>query len=157
MANVLVIGCGNPVRSDDGLGWHAARALARRWGAEARFLADNQVELGEVELMVCQQLTMDLVEKLPGARRVIFIDAAARGTPGVVTREAVAPETPQNLVSHQFDPSTLLAAARALYGQAPEAVVFSVAAQSFDYSEELSPEVAAALPELVRQVLEFIG
>lgn len=156
MPSVLVIGIGNPLRGDDALGWQAARQLAHGLGsaAETQFVEDYRCVSadGAVEIMTCQQMTMDLVEPVHTADKVIFIDASVKGEPGALGCQRVAPETPQNLISHQFDAPTLLAAVKALYGVCPEAVVFSVTAGSFDYTEELSAPVAAALPELVRQV-----
>ncbi len=160
MPRVLIIGVGNPLRGDDALGWHAARQLARQWGAaaEAQFLEDNRCLSADesVEIMACQQMTMDLVEPVREAERVIFIDAAVTGEPGSLACQAVAPDAPQNLISHQFDAPTLLAAVKALYGVCPEAVVLSVTASAFDYTEELSPVVAARLPELVGRAVKLV-
>ncbi len=160
MPRVLALGIGNPLRGDDALGWHAARQLTRVYGAdaEAQFLEDNRWASADasVEIMTCQQLTMDLVEPVHSADQVIFIDATVQGEPGSLTSEAVTPEAPQNLISHQFDAPTLLAAVQALYGVCPKAVVFSVTASTFDYTEELSPAVAARLPELVKRVQETL-
>ncbi len=160
MPRVLVLGIGNPLRGDDALGWHAARRLTRLYGpdAEAQFLEDNRwVSADEsVEIMTCQQLTMDLVEPVHNADQVIFIDATVHGEPGSLTFETVTPEAPQNLISHQFDAPTLLAAVQALYGACPKAAVFSVTAGTFDYTEDLSPAVAARLPELVKRVREML-
>ena len=160
MPRVLVIGIGNPLRGDDALGWHAARLLAHGLGeaAEARFLEDHRCLSADesVELMTCQQMTMDLVEPVHEAESVIFVDAAVEGEPGALAWQTVLPDKPQNLISHQFDAPTLLAAVKALYGVCPEAVVFSVTASTFDYTEELSPVVAARLPELVRRVMALV-
>ena len=160
MPRVLVLGVGNPLRGDDALGWHATRQLARRYGAEAeaRFVEDNQWVSADqlVEIMTCQQMTMDLVEPAHEAERVIFIDASVKGEPGSLVCETVTPEAPQNLITHQFDAPTLLAAVKALYGVCPQAVVLSVTASTFDYTEELSPAVAARLPELLKRVDELV-
>ncbi len=160
MPRVLVIGIGNPLRGDDALGWHAARQLARQWGqvAEAQFLEDNRCLSADesVEIMTCQQMTMDLVEPVREAEKVIFIDASVKGEPGSLTCQTVTLEAPQNLISHQFDAPTLLAAVKALYGVCPEAVVLSVTASTLDYTEELSLVVSARLPELVNRVEELV-
>lgn len=160
MTRILVIGVGNPLRGDDGLGWRATQQLARMFGAEAEacFLDENRFLSPDeaVEILTCQQLTLDLVEPVHVAGRVVFIDASVKGEPGTLTAETVAPETAQNLISHQFDPPTLLAAVKALYGACPEAQLFSITARSFEFVEALSPEVAEKLPELVRQVSELL-
>jgi hydrogenase maturation protease len=161
MPRVLVIGIGNPLRGDDALGWHAVRQLAQGWGAaaETQFLEDNRCLSADesVELMTCQQMTMDLVEPVREAEKVIFIDASVKDAPGTLVCQTAAPESPQNLISHQFDAPTLLAAVKALYGVCPEAVVLSVTASTFDFVEELSPVVAARLPELVKRVQALLA
>jgi hydrogenase maturation protease len=158
MPEVTVIGCGNPLRGDDGLAWQAARLLARGLGAEPQFLEQGRCLSadGRVEIVTCQQLTLDLLETVHEAGRVIFVDASVQGEPGALAVETVMPDTPQNLISHQFDPPTLLAAVKALYGACPPAMLCSVTAASFDYVEQLSPPVERALPELVRRVAEMV-
>ena len=72
MAGVLVIGVGNPLRGDDGLGWHAAEHLRERL-----------VEL-HATVTSCHQLIPELAEPVSRAERVIFIDARVGPTPGTV-------------------------------------------------------------------------
>ncbi len=140
MARVLILGYGNPLRADDGLGWHAAKRLAPT-------LAGS-----DVEIITRHQLTPDLAEPVSRAERVIFIDAQAGGPPGELAIREVAPLTNAPvLLSHSLDPAALLALARQLYGTSPQAFVLSVASQSFGYSQELSPEVQSSLPELLRR------
>jgi hydrogenase maturation protease len=145
MTSVLIIGIGNPLRGDDGLGWRAIEELGRRLPPAA------------AELLTVQQLTLDLVEPVRDADQVIFIDAAAPGPPGTLSCETVEPGTPQSLISHQFDPPTLLACVQSLYGRCPRAMVLSITAATFDYGEQLSPVVAAALPQLIDRVLASLA
>ena len=66
----LIIGYGNPLRSDDAFGWHASRLLA-------------QVLTGQdVDVITCHQLTPELAEQLSRCRRAVFIDADAAGQAG---------------------------------------------------------------------------
>jgi len=59
--DALVIGIGNPLRSDDGVGWWLARR-AERW-------------LPPSQLRAVQQLTPELSADVAAAARVLFIDA----------------------------------------------------------------------------------
>jgi hydrogenase maturation protease len=68
MARVLIVGYGNPLRGDDGLGWHAAEAL--------------RAALPEAEILAVHQLTPELAEDASRAELVIFLDAAETGAPG---------------------------------------------------------------------------
>ena len=144
----LILGYGNTLRKDDGLGVYAAQALA-----SATLPAD-------VEVLACHQLSPELSATLAQAEHAIFIDAAlaANGEiPGTIKTRSLYPCTTQpSGITHYFDPETLLAMAQALYDHAPNATLFSVAAASFDLEEGLSPAVLQALPDLISQVRQSI-
>ena len=131
----LVLGIGNPLRGDDGVGALLAE--------EARGRS-------------VQQLTPELAEELAPLEAVLFIDAwlAPLGaTPQLtlITAAAGAAE------SHRLDPPQLLAISQALYGRAPEAQLLQVPAHAFDHGTALSAPLKAALPAaraLLRQWLE---
>lgn len=136
---LVVIGYGNPLRGDDGLGWRAAEVV--------------QARLPEAEVLTCHQLTPELAETLSQAARAAFVDVAVDQPPGRLQQTRLRPEAGARLgLTHQFTPTTLLGLARGLYGRAPDAVLFTVGGQSFDYTDSLSPLVEAALPELVRLI-----
>jgi hydrogenase maturation protease len=142
---LLVIGYGNPLRGDDGVGWRAAERLAQ----------DAAARPG-LEVIACQQLTPELAESLSHADRAVFIDAAAEGVPGAVSREVVEPADPgPEAFSHHLEPAGLLGMAQALYGHCPDARLITVVGERFDYSETLSPGVAAALDSVLQAVNDF--
>ena len=146
MNKALIIGYGNPLRSDDGFGWQAGRLLAQA-------LADQGAKI-----ITCHQLTPELAEPLSQSSRAVFIDADAQGTPGEIHHRAVRPQVPaSSTFTHSCTPSGLLASAERLYGHRPQAVVITVSAQSFAFGDTLSPVVSAALPEVVDQVCREIG
>jgi hydrogenase maturation protease len=127
----LVIGYGNPLRGDDGLGWRAAELL--------------QARLPEAEVITCQQMTPELAEPISRAARVAFVDAAAEGPPGLIRRRPVEPDASVPTVfTHHVNPGLLLSLSERLYGHRPGAVLFSVAGEAFDYGQALSPPVEAA-------------
>lgn len=142
MTSVLVIGYGNPLRSDDSLGWQAAEQL------EAAL--QNQPE---VEVRVCQQLTPELAEKLCAVKLALFIDASIDQPPGVFTCRAVEadPHLPLQF-SHDFTPAKLLAFTQLLYHNLPQSYLLSIGAETFALGESLSPAVEAALPDLLNRV-----
>lgn len=136
---ILIIGYGNPLRGDDGLGWRAAERLAVEWP--------------EAQTLTCQQLTPELAEPISRAARVVFLDAAAHGPPGSIHEQPLQPDAsaPASFTHHVI-PGVLLALSEKLFGHLPEAVLFSVAGESFDFGQALSPPVEAALPEVIRRV-----
>jgi hydrogenase maturation protease len=144
----LILGYGNTLRKDDGLGVYAAQALL------SLTLPDN------VEIRTYQQLSPELSPVLAQVDHVIFIDAAlvpSGEKPGVIKPRPLQPRTSQpGSIIHHFDPETLLAMAETLYGHAPQAILFSITAASFDLEEGLSSEVSAALPVLVEEVRKYL-
>jgi hydrogenase maturation protease len=134
MKGPLVVGVGNPLREDDGVGWRLAEALAEE-GARAQ---------------TCHQLLPELAAELGQVELVLFADARAEGPPGQVLFQALEASAAPGY-SHHLDPAALLALVQALYGRCPEAHLLSVAGASFGYREGLSPEVEAALPAALAQ------
>ena len=135
----LIIGYGNPLRGDDGVGQIAARDLAKR-------------AIGDVEVAVCHQLMPELAARIATADVVVFIDAEAGTDPpgSVVFSEVTRGESalPSGLV-HGVDPAALLFMSWKLYGRSPQAFLVTVAGSSFAFREGLSDPVTAALPEII--------
>ncbi len=146
MGKVLIIGYGNPLRRDDGFGWHASRLIARE-------LAGH-----EVEVMTCHQLTPELAEPLSQCSQAVFIDADSEGEPGEIHWREVLPQAPSSsALTHTCSPAGLLASAARLYGRSPQAVLITVSAQSFDFGDSLTPIVSAALPKVVERVRQLVS
>jgi hydrogenase maturation protease len=140
---LLIIGYGNPLRGDDGVGWQIADPLARLAGDSAT-------------VFVVHQLTPELAEPISSADLVVFIDACYEGQPGTWTCETIRPDpNPSHRFSHYFTPANLLSYTYAVFGVSPKALLVSVAGSSFDYSQGLSPTVAAIVPEIVASVSEW--
>jgi hydrogenase maturation protease len=140
-AGVLVVGYGNSLRSDDGVGWHAARLLA----------TDPRLEGARV--LGHHQLAPELAEDVSRASLVVLVDASAEGDPGSVSVRQIRPRpaTPTTW-SHHLDPETLAGLAQALYGVVPPMVLVSVAAGSLAEGDRLSSALERALPEVVEVV-----
>jgi hydrogenase maturation protease len=140
-AGVLVVGYGNSLRSDDGVGWHAAELLA------------TDPRLAGARVLARHQLTPELAEDVSRASLVVLVDASAEGDPGSVSVREIRPRpaTPTSW-SHHLDPQTLAGLAEALYGAVPPMVLVSVAAGSLTEGDRLSSTLAQALPEVVEVV-----
>jgi hydrogenase maturation protease len=138
----LVIGYGNPLRGDDGVGCAAADVL--------RGLV-SEGALDALDVLTVRQLTPELADDVARASRVVFIDASVDAPPGCVGVVAVVPGagTAGSGFTHQCDPGALLALAALVYGRAPAAWLVTVGAADFECEERLSPAVAAAVPDLV--------
>jgi hydrogenase maturation protease len=151
MPHTLIIGYGNPLRGDDGIGPRAAELLADRCGATLPLLPEG------VQVLVCHQLTIELAPQIAGADRLILIDARATGEPGAIEQCILTPAIPdRSSLTHHIDAQGLLAAAQMLYGHAPETILFTVSGSSFEGGETLSPAVAAVLPDLLARIRQAV-
>lgn len=141
---VLVIGYGNALRTDDGLGWHAAERLA------------SDPRLAGATVLRRHQLTPELAVDISAASFVVFVDAS-RAAAGALSVDPVetAPTTAIPW-THHVDPALLLALARDLYGRAPEAVAVSAGVASDAEGDRLSPLMEAVLPQVVDVVARIV-
>lgn len=149
----LLIGIGNPLRGDDGVGALLLEELAREGAAVgSRGLWRN------AELRTVHQLTPELALAVAEAQRVLFVDAWAnpdRPEPWIEplrtpTAEGEAPE------GHGWGPVALVALAERLYGWGGEAALLRVPAFAFPHGTRFSAPLVEALPvarELIRQWL----
>lgn len=145
MAELLILGLGNLLLSDDGLGVRAVERLAR----------DFVLPPG-VEAMDGGTLGLGLLGAAGECRRLLLVDAIrAEAPPGTLVRlegAAVEPAVRERLSPHQIGVADLLAALR-LVGRLPETVtLLGLVPASLELAAELTPAVTAALPELVRAV-----
>ena len=147
MPDTLIIGYGNPLRGDDGFGWHAALRLRE-------IIHDDGIEILPVH-----QLTPELMDPISRARRVIFIDAAVgddAGTLTVITIETTGGPAPA--FTHFATPAALLQGASSLYGAKPEALLITVVGLDFELGEKLSEPVQVALESLAGgKIRELLG
>jgi hydrogenase maturation protease len=95
MKRPLIIGYGNPLREDDGIGLRAAE------------LVERSLTSGEADVLQCHQLTPEVAVQVQDASLVIFFDAALDREPGkisVIPLYKVGPSA----WSHDLSPSQLL-------------------------------------------------
>src|SRR5512137_149559 len=121
MAPLLVIGYGNELRSDDGVGPKVAAAIAG-------------MQLPGVHAIACHQLTPELAEPIASARAAIFVDAAHDPIESVQVR-TIEPSATAQVSAHASGPQSLLALARELFGRCPPAWMITVPAMVFDFGE----------------------
>jgi hydrogenase maturation protease len=144
MARILVLGYGNPLRSDDGLGWQVAVQLFRA----------NQS--ADVEVLPCHQLTPELAETISRATVVLFIDCTKKGVPGEFHCEEIHWQTGSMPFTHDLSPTTLLDLASQLFGACPRAFLLTICGECFATGEVLSPAVNRQITKLKECVRELI-
>ena len=147
----LVLGLGNPILSDDGIGVRVAEQV------KAALPEDACVDVSEA----CVG-GLSLMERMVGYDRVILIDALCLepSQPGAIRRlnlEDLRSMSPSQHIASAHDTNllTALAAGRRMSLPLPEVVtLFAIEAENvLDFGEEMTPAVAEALPVAVRQVL----
>jgi hydrogenase maturation protease len=149
-AAAVVIGLGNPLMGDDGLGLAALERLRDTW-----------VLPPEVELVDGGTWGLTLLPVIERARHVVFLDAiatgAAPGTPVVVPRARLPRYLATKVSPHQVDLGDVLALAE-LRGTLPaETVALGLEPQRVEFGVGLSPLVAARLDALVERVVSRLA
>lgn len=137
---LIILGLGNLLLADDGVGVHAARAL------------ESEPPTGAVVREIGTSV-FDAVPLLDGATRVIAIDAVDAGhPPGTVVRFDVdaGEQRPSPASLHELDIPALVRSMPA--GRRPLVTVVGIQPAVIEPGTELSPVVRAALPLLLREV-----
>jgi hydrogenase maturation protease len=141
-AELLVIGYGNPVRRDDGVGPRVAEAV-------------EAMQLPGVRTLACHQLSPEDADPISRARKVIFVDAAVDHLEGVLFRKLEPGDTTQ-LMAHSADPRTMLALARDVFGHAPEAWWLTIPAINLGFGTDFSPEAEAGYQEALARIRALV-
>ncbi len=144
----VVLGVGNAFRGDDAVGL----AVAER----VRVLAP------ELEVVVCEQEPIQLLDAWEGADLALLVDAVSSGAePGTVHRlDATVEPVPATVFrgsTHAFGVPEVVELGRAL-GRLPERLlVFGIEGAAFSAGDELTPAVAAVIEPVVAELLEEAG
>jgi hydrogenase maturation protease len=150
MPKTLILGVGNLLMSDDGVGVR----VIERMEATCTLPADIQT----VDGGTCG---LDLLHFLEGVELLVVVDAANFGqAPGTIQRlegDAVPAFLAQKISPHEINLPELLFSAK-LTGIYPNrVVVLGIQPQTLALGLELSPPVAARVDELVGLALAEIG
>jgi hydrogenase maturation protease len=148
---ILILGVGNPILSDDGIGIHVARELKRK-------------DLQGVDVEELAASGLELLDAVRGYGKVVIIDAiqTTNGRPGefYVLEEKDFEKSVHGSSPHGINIATALAMGRKLVPEEmPDDVVF-IAVEAEDLvnvSESLTPKVKAALRKVVDRVVGEIA
>ncbi len=147
---ILVMGVGNTILKDEGVGVHVIREMMK-------------LDLPEdVELVDGGTAAIDLLHLIEGRERMVVIDAMLSDDeePGAIFRltpENIQPTFRGKTSLHQLGLKEVLDMADSI-GDCPDTVIFSIVPESIGtFGEELTPTIKARVPELIRLVLEELG
>jgi hydrogenase maturation protease len=164
----LIIGLGNPILGDDGVGWVVAEMVKA-----ALFNPDQPLPLVSasadhlsIEVDCASLGGLSLMERLTGSERAILVDAIFTGTKpiGSVSQFKLS-DLPDLTAGHSasaHDTSlrNALNVGRGMDIPLPEddnVIIVAIEAENvYDFSEELSPAVAAAVPHAIQAILALI-
>jgi hydrogenase maturation protease len=148
----IVIGLGNPMLGDDGVGWRVVESLQAQ--AAALGVAIDSLAVGGLSLM----------EHMIGYDRAIVVDSINLGDAAVGSVRCFPLESLPNPFaghlgsSHETNLQTALEIGRMLGAHLPGEVTL-VAIESpyvYDFTEELSPQVAEAVPLAAAMVISLL-
>lgn len=142
-AHILVLGVGNVLMGDEGVGVHVLRAL------------EDAPAIRHVRLLDGGTGGVSLLAEFDGAEAIVLIDATYDGRPaGTLTYlepQRVA-DLPRGLGAHDFGLKDLFAAA-ALLGRLPPLHLYTLSVKTLHpMCTELSPALAAAVPAAARRI-----
>jgi hydrogenase maturation protease len=137
----LIIGYGNEVRRDDGVGVVIAN----------QFIAEEPPD--DWRIITAHQLMPEHAYDVAAAEQVVFVDASIEGRPGNVTMTELAPSTHME-DAHALTPPGVLRLAVTLYDAHPTAHLVTVTGADFELGTGLSDVVAAAVPVAIKTICE---
>ncbi len=148
----IVVGLGNPILGDDGVGWKVAEEIKRQIPADA-----------QIEVLCLSLGGIGLMEHLIGYDRAILVDAfiSDQEVGSIITSKlSDLPNYSAFHITSAHDTSlqNAIKLGRSLGAQLPEDImVVGIATNPiFDFNEELSPSIAEVVPKAARIVLDLL-
>ena len=145
---LAVIGVGNLLLKDEGIGVHIARAL-------------QQIDIPHGTKIIDGGTSSDLPYYLRDVDKLIIIDAVkAGGKPGTVYRfhpHDVNIESEEILSVHELGLEQSLKMMSLMGNEPKETVIIGIEPKEIDWGTELSAELQQKIPEIVNLVLNEIG
>jgi len=145
----VVLGLGNPLMGDDGLGLAALERLREQW------------EIPGVELVDGGTWGMNLLPLVEESTNLILLDAIRSGdAPGTLVeweRDRLPRYLSLKLSPHQIDLREVLALAEWRDTMPEEVVAIGLAPRDVVMTTALSPEVEAGLERMVEATLRYLA
>ena len=144
---ILILGLGNTILTDDGVGIYVAREIGKR-------IEDPNVSIHEASLG-----GLELLDPMIGFDKVILIDAykTENGEIGTITRmNAENLKGGSAMTRHQVPFHEALELAHKLKMNIPkEIIIYGIKVKdTITFGESCTPEVAACIPEIVKTILD---
>ena len=149
---IWIVGYGNPLRGDDGVGQEVATALLRQ--------KNSAVGLASATIICAHQLLPEMALDISRSRFAVFIDAAHDGRPGGSVSLQLLGEPPgrnrasrrQQAAGRTSPRPTCLPCLATCSGLRPLGAVVTVGVVALGLGTGLSPQVQAAIPRAAAAV-----
>jgi hydrogenase maturation protease len=147
-SRIVIVGVGNLLLKDEGIGIHAVEAL-------------QQIALPPDVRLIDGGTSPDLIAYTRAGDKLIIIDAAkAGGEPGAIYRflpDDLAAEKGVLTSAHELGVAQNLSLMSLLGNKPSETIIIGIEPKEIDAGLELSPELQRKLPAIVNIVLKEIG
>jgi hydrogenase maturation protease len=145
MDKILIVGIGNLLCRDEGIGVHVIQEMK------------NMKLPDHIDLLDMGTSTMDLIGHLEGVKKLIVIDAMkAGGSPGTIYKcrpEDLLPEEEGPISLHEIGLLESLNMAQKM-GMKIDTVIIGVEPKILDWGMELTEEVKIKIPTIIEAVLK---
>lgn len=138
---VLLVGYGNVLRGDDGVGIYVVRQLEKLFS--------------NIKVLISQQLNLEMLEEMVRFEEVILVDASQEK--GNVTFRKIEVCAPSSMIaSHHLRPELLCKLGMSLYKKEIAMYVCSIPAEKFDVGEEISKETLTRADKAIATISAFL-
>ncbi|MBN2462804.1 MAG: hydrogenase maturation protease [Dehalococcoidia bacterium] len=145
-SSVLVLGVGNILLSDEGVGIHVIEAM------KTMPLPEN------VELLDGGTASLELIDIISNRKKVIIIDAVKGcGEPGTLYRfgpKDIEVKRPMLSSLHQIGLLEALAVDKFFGGSPQDIIIYGVEPKELGWGLDLSPEIKASVPCIIELIMD---
>jgi hydrogenase maturation protease len=146
--SIVVIGVGNLLQKDEGIGIHAVKAL-------------QEMQLPDNVTIIDGGTSPDILACTHSGDKLIIVDAArAGGEPGAIYRfqpDDLVSESGAALSVHELGMPQNLRLMLLAGNEPSEVVIIGIEPKEIDWGTELTPELEQKIPEIVKVILREIG
>lgn len=145
--SALVLGLGNILLSDEGIGVHTVKKIREEWS----FLPD-------VEIIDGGTLGLDLLPYFEKYSRILIIDAVdfkkEAGYIGIVKGADILKSFSKKLSVHHIGLSDILFACQLIGIKPTDVIIIGIQPKSIDMGLQLTNEISSKIPELIKIAIE---
>jgi hydrogenase maturation protease len=142
--STMVIGYGNELRSDDGIGQKIANII-------------NHWDLASIKSLAVHQLTPELAANLENVNLAIFVDASINSESADVQVESIFPTVSTPITEHSANPQYILTLTKSLYDYCPPAWLVTVPGVNFELGDCISPIAEEKIGIALTKIINIIN